>query len=56
MSTAQGVGTSAIHQNNDPLAFKQPESTRTVPYDPELWEMYKKHMASFWTAEKIGPF
>ena len=55
MSTAQGVGTSAIHQKNDPLLSNNPNRHVLFPiYDPELWE--KKHMASFWTAEKIGPF
>lgn len=38
----------------DPLLSSNPHRHVLFPIcDPELWQMYKKHMASFWTAEEI---
>jgi len=38
----------------DPLLRENPHRWVMFPIQhPEIWEMYKKHMASFWTAEEI---
>merc|ERR1719194_261446 len=38
----------------DPLLMENPHRWVMFPIQyPEVWEMYKKHEASFWTAEEI---
>jgi ribonucleotide reductase beta subunit family protein with ferritin-like domain/thiol-disulfide isomerase/thioredoxin len=59
--TASGqVGTSRISkeyielEKQDPLLRENPNRWVMFPLKhPEVWEMYKKHEASFWTAEEI---
>jgi len=41
-------------EKNDPLLRDNPQRWVMFPIKyPEVWEMYKKHEASFWTAEEI---
>merc|ERR1740129_246966 len=41
-------------EKNDPLLSDNPQRWVMFPIKyPEVWEMYKKHEASFWTAEEI---
>ena len=41
-------------EKEDPLLKENPNRFVMFPIQyPEFWEMYKKHEASFWTAEEI---
>jgi ribonucleoside-diphosphate reductase subunit M2 len=41
-------------EKNDPLLVENPQRFVMFPIQyPQVWEMYKKHEASFWTAEEI---
>jgi len=41
-------------EKSDPLLMENPSRWVMFPIKhPEIWEMYKKHEASFWTAEEI---
>jgi len=41
-------------EKQDPLLRENPQRWVMFPIQyPEIWEMYKKHEASFWTAEEI---
>lgn len=41
-------------EKNDPLLKENPKRFVMFPiHYPQVWEMYKKHEASFWTAEEI---
>merc|ERR1719251_746044 len=41
-------------EKHDPLLSDNPQRWVMFPIKyPEVWEMYKKHEASFWTAEEI---
>merc|ERR1712107_700625 len=41
-------------EKQDPLLLENPRRFVMFPIQyPEFWEMYKKHEASFWTAEEI---
>jgi len=41
-------------EKNDPLLMENPRRFVMFPIQyPQVWEMYKKHEASFWTAEEI---
>merc|ERR1712070_89783 len=41
-------------EESDPLLVENPHRWVMFPIQyPEVWEMYKKHEASFWTAEEI---
>jgi len=41
-------------EKSDPLLMENPHRWVMFPIQyPEVWEMYKKHEASFWTAEEI---
>merc|ERR1711879_879934 len=41
-------------EKNDPLLVENPRRWVMFPIQyPQVWEMYKKHEASFWTAEEI---
>merc|ERR1711868_356231 len=41
-------------EESDPLLMDNPRRWVMFPIQyPEVWEMYKKHEASFWTAEEI---
>merc|ERR1711971_909734 len=41
-------------ERSDPLLMENPQRWVMFPIQyPEVWEMYKKHEASFWTAEEI---
>ena len=41
-------------ENLDPLLLENPRCFVMFPIQyPAVWEMYKKHEASFWTAEEI---
>merc|ERR1719159_1540971 len=41
-------------EKSDPLLMDNPHRWVMFPIQyPEIWEMYKKHEASFWTAEEI---
>merc|ERR1712170_99528 len=41
-------------EKQDPLLIENPKRWVMFPIQyPEVWEMYKKHEASFWTAEEI---
>merc|ERR1719195_688606 len=41
-------------EKHDPLLRENPQRWVMFPlHYPEVWEMYKKHEASFWTAEEI---
>merc|ERR1719387_361443 len=41
-------------EKQDPLLVENPHRFVMFPIQyPEVWEMYKKHEASFWTAEEI---
>merc|ERR1712070_1186271 len=41
-------------EESDPLLMENPHRWVMFPIQhPEFWEMYKKHEASFWTAEEI---
>merc|ERR1719413_258266 len=41
-------------EKSDPLLIENPHRFVMFPIQyPEVWEMYKKHEASFWTAEEI---
>merc|ERR1712070_321898 len=41
-------------EKNDPLLSENPHRFVMFPIQyPQIWEMYKKHEASFWTAEEI---
>merc|ERR1719218_235119 len=41
-------------EKSDPLLMNNPHRWVMFPIQyPEVWEMYKKHEASFWTAEEI---
>jgi len=41
-------------EKSDPLLKENPRRWVLFPIQyPEVWEMYKKHEASFWTAEEI---
>merc|ERR1712203_101992 len=41
-------------EKKDPLLIENPRRWVMFPIQyPEVWEMYKKHEASFWTAEEI---
>jgi ribonucleoside-diphosphate reductase subunit M2 len=41
-------------EKSDPLLRENPQRWVMFPIQyPEVWEMYKKHEASFWTAEEI---
>jgi len=41
-------------EKSDPLLQENPHRWVMFPIQhPEIWEMYKKHVASFWTAEEI---
>lgn len=42
------------NEKRDPLLVENPRRWVMFPIQfPEIWEMYKKHEASFWTAEEI---
>merc|ERR1719454_1565521 len=42
------------HQEEEPLLMENKHRWVMFPLQyPEIWEMYKKHEASFWTAEEI---
>merc|ERR1719240_1353002 len=60
MTTSMVAPTSRISQQfvqlekNDPLLVENPRRFVMFPIQyPAVWEMYKKHEASFWTAEEI---
>jgi len=41
-------------EKSEPLLMENPQRFVMFPIQyPEIWEMYKKHEASFWTAEEI---
>merc|ERR1712203_1255798 len=41
-------------EQSDPLLMENPQRFVMFPIQyPQVWEMYKKHEASFWTAEEI---
>merc|ERR1712190_440229 len=41
-------------EKSDPLLMENPKRWIMFPIQyPQIWEMYKKHEASFWTAEEI---
>jgi ribonucleoside-diphosphate reductase subunit M2 len=41
-------------EKTDPILMENPQRWVMFPIQyPEVWEMYKKHEASFWTAEEI---
>merc|ERR1712232_296800 len=41
-------------EKSEPLLQENPQRWVMFPIQhPEIWEMYKKHVASFWTAEEI---
>merc|ERR1712166_916545 len=41
-------------EKTDPLLVENPRRFVMFPiHYPQIWEMYKKHEASFWTAEEI---
>jgi len=41
-------------EESDPLLMENPHRWVMFPIQyPEVWEMYKKHEASFWTAEEV---
>merc|ERR1719146_604061 len=41
-------------EKNDPMLMDNPNRWVMFPIQyPAIWEMYKKHEASFWTAEEI---
>merc|ERR1719246_211483 len=41
-------------EKTDPLLQENPRRWVMFPIQhPQIWEMYKKHEASFWTAEEI---
>eukprot|EP00747_Dinoflagellata_sp_TGD_P139440 gnl/TRDRNA2_/TRDRNA2_175892_c0_seq44.p1 gnl/TRDRNA2_/TRDRNA2_175892_c0~~gnl/TRDRNA2_/TRDRNA2_175892_c0_seq44.p1 ORF type:complete len:350 (-),score=83.55 gnl/TRDRNA2_/TRDRNA2_175892_c0_seq44:157-1206(-) len=41
-------------EKSDPLLMENPQRWVMFPIQyPQVWEMYKKHEASFWTAEEI---
>merc|ERR1719310_146221 len=41
-------------EKSDPLLMENPRRWVMFPIQyPEVWEMYKKHEASFWTAEEV---
>merc|ERR1711879_957216 len=41
-------------EKSDPLLMENPKRWVMFPIQyPQIWEMYKKHEASFWTAEEI---
>merc|ERR1712048_1521628 len=41
-------------EKSDPLLLENPQRWVMFPIQyPQVWEMYKKHEASFWTAEEI---
>merc|ERR1719476_1275270 len=41
-------------EKSDPLLIENPRRWVMFPIQyPQIWEMYKKHEASFWTAEEI---
>merc|ERR1719379_1500273 len=41
-------------EQSDPLLMENPKRWVMFPIQyPQIWEMYKKHEASFWTAEEI---
>merc|ERR1711998_273650 len=41
-------------EKSDPLLMENPHRWVMFPIQyPEVWEMYKKHEASFWTAEEV---
>merc|ERR1712070_1058715 len=41
-------------EKNDPLLVENPHRFVMFPIQyPQVWEMYKKHEASFWTAEEV---
>ena len=41
-------------EKSDPLLMENPRRWVMFPIQyPAVWEMYKKHEASFWTAEEI---
>merc|ERR1712160_198099 len=41
-------------EKSDPLLMENPRRFVMFPIQyPQVWEMYKKHEASFWTAEEI---
>jgi ribonucleoside-diphosphate reductase subunit M2 len=43
-----------VLEKSDPLLMENPHRWVMFPIQyPEVWEMYKKHEASFWTAEEI---
>jgi ribonucleoside-diphosphate reductase beta chain len=44
----------STHQQNEPILMENPNRFVLFPIKyQEIWEMYKKHVASFWTAEEI---
>merc|ERR1712045_265615 len=60
MSSSAKVPVSAISaqyrelEKSDPLLKENPRRFVLFPIQyPQIWEMYKKHEASFWTAEEI---
>merc|ERR1711981_1258615 len=54
-STASSISAEFIElERSDPLLAENPHRWVMFPIQhPEIWEMYKKHEASFWTAEEI---
>ena len=41
-------------EKSDPLLMENPSRWVMFPIQhPDIWEMYKRHEASFWTAEEI---
>jgi len=51
-STLKYAGNEA--DKDEPLLAENPGRFVMFPIEyPDVWEMYKKHMASFWTAEEI---
>jgi ribonucleoside-diphosphate reductase subunit M2 len=58
-SLATGAGSEELKkyrelEATDPLLMENPRRWVMFPIQyPEVWEMYKKHEASFWTAEEI---
>lgn len=43
-----------MYDNREILLKENPDRFVILPiHYPQIWEMYKKHQASFWTAEEI---
>ncbi len=55
---ASSVGSPTVRQEDEPLLQENPGRFVLFPIKyPSIWEMYKKHQASFWTgAWRVNPF